>query len=254
MSDLNESEKARILSRLKKLLAMANDSGGASEQERETAMRMAHSLMAKYNMTMAEAEASGAKSDEPRTGSPLEMKDYPWMTICARALADLFFCHHFQSRSGSAGKLKHYFVGKESNVYTAQKMTKYIISSIDREGMKMARSSGADSISNYWRSFCKGAAHQVRLRCEKLRAEAEAASSTAKTPGTALVLASLYATEDRANVLFIEDKMGVKLKSVNTTMRNTSAHAAAAGRAYGDKIGLNRQIGGGSSNSNKRIK
>lgn len=254
MSDINDTEKAKLLSRLKKLMAMANDSKGASQQERETAMRMAHSLMAKYNLTMAEAEASGRKTDdEPRSGSPLETKDFPWMTTCGQSLAHLFFCEYFITRIGR-GKVKQYFVGRESNVYTAQEMTKYIIASIDREGLRVARGIGAQSISNFWRSFCKGAAAQVSLRCERLRKEAEmeTEASASKAPGTALVLASLYQSEMEQNRQLIL-RSGIELKQSSHAQRNTSRFASAAGRAYGDKIGLTRQIGG-ASRKTKQLK
>ena len=46
-----------IIEKIKKLLALAADSG-ATEGERDNAIRMAHGLLAKHNLDMAQVTAS----------------------------------------------------------------------------------------------------------------------------------------------------------------------------------------------------
>ena len=43
----------KVLERIKKMLTLGNDAG-ATEAERETALRMAYNVMAKYNLTIAD--------------------------------------------------------------------------------------------------------------------------------------------------------------------------------------------------------
>lgn len=61
----NDSEKIKILGRIRKMLALANNEG-ASEGERDNALRMAHATLAKYNLDMAEVESSGKPQQEAR--------------------------------------------------------------------------------------------------------------------------------------------------------------------------------------------
>ena len=57
----------KIMARVKKMLTLAYDKG-ATEGERDNALRMAHKYLAKYNLDIAEVEASGDKKakGEPR--------------------------------------------------------------------------------------------------------------------------------------------------------------------------------------------
>lgn len=239
--------KEKVLQRVKKMMALANDAA-ATEGERDNAIRMAHATLAKYNLSMAEADAAGTKSEEKRKGEGVVGKDYPWMRTTAGALATLFFCEYFYIRLGG-GSVKHFYVGKESNVFTAQEMTQFVIRSIDREARKVAMERTGNAGGTFWRSFCKGAADTVWHRCAKIRKEAEAAP---KTPGTALVLASVYALEQKANVQFMSDVLGIKdLKEGKHRERNTSFAAYGAGQEFGDRVNLNKQIGGTSPDQKK---
>ena len=53
----------KVLERIKKMLTLGNDAG-ATEAERETALRMAYNVMAKYNLTIADlpSEAKGERA------------------------------------------------------------------------------------------------------------------------------------------------------------------------------------------------
>lgn len=236
----NEFDKDKVLLRVKKMMALANDAA-ASEGERDNALRMAHATLAKYNLTMGEATAVG--QEETRLSNNIEGKNFPWMRTTANAVAKLFFCHYFFSTL-SGGKVRHYFVGKEANVFTAMSMAQYVIDSISKEGVREAKANGDTASGTYWRSFCKGAAHQVYRRCIEIQTTAEKAPAV---PGTALVLASVYASEAAANAAFIRDQMGTKLRTGKNRERNSSWGAYESGRQYGNKVGLNRQVGGGGS-------
>jgi hypothetical protein len=244
---------------VKKMMTLANDAG-ASEGERENALRMAHATLAKYNLTMSEAEASGKKAEEARGAEHMTGRDYPWMRTTAHAVAKLFFCEYFYILIGG-GKVKHFFVGRESNVFTAQGMTTYVIDSIDREAQRTAKARTGNSGGTFWRSFCKGAAFAVYERCDSIREEAEEESAqdaqlerltSPKSTGTALVLASVYEAERKANEEYISKNIG-PLRFTSSRQRNTAADAHAAGQEYGEKINLSRQIGE-TKDDKKRLK
>jgi hypothetical protein len=177
-------------------------------------------------------------------------KDFPWMRTTAAAVARLFFCEYLYVLV-RGGKVIHYFVGRESNTVTAREMTAYIISSIDREGRRWASESYTGS--NGWRSFCKGAAARVYTRCDAIRKDAERAPVTPSS-STALVLASVYTQETTANKAFILAKYEGKVKEKPTQQRNTNYDSFSAGREYGDKVSLNKQVSSASSNNSRRLK
>lgn len=241
-----EMNKDKILARVKKMMALANDAA-ATEGERDNALRMAHATLAKYNLTMAQAEKAGEKSQEQRLEGVLKKKStHPWERTVANAIAKLFFCEYFFIlRTGR--ETLHYFVGKESNVATSEGMFEYVVKSIDKEAQKVAKEQTGNPSGTFWRSFCKGAAYAIYERCKEIRANAE---KPAASPGTSLVLASVYASEKIANDHYIA--LHHRVREVTSHQRTPDYSAAAAGKAFGNKINLNNQIGGPTTSSNTK--
>lgn len=241
MTDKNTQEQDRILARVRKMMALANDAG-ASEGERDNALRMAHATLAKHNLTIAMAEEAGA-NPEKRDRATAESRNQPWARSVAHAVGELMFCRYFFSSCNKAGKITHNFVGREGNVRTAADMSEYVIGSIMKEANREWKKQ-ADP-GPWWTSFCKGAADQVRVRCKELRAAAEMVDKPASS-GTSLVLASFYKTEADANAKFLADKLGISLttKAVRT---KRAGDGYANGKSFGNGISLNRQVGGASA-------
>lgn len=236
MEDFN---KERVLARIKKMLALANDVA-AAEGERENALRMAHATLAKYNLSMAQVEATGGTS-ENRVLGQFELREYAWMRSVAHAVGELFFCIMFYQRV-QVKHARYVFIGKESNAHTAVEMTRFILSNIDQEGMRQARNiPGESPRGTYWRSFCKGAAARIYQRCQELINAAQAQTSEQATPGTALVLASVYQSERQANELMLRNQ-GVQLRTRTSRQQRPTVDGYTAGRAYGDRVQLHRQI------------
>lgn len=242
--------KDGILARVKKMMTLANNAA-ATEGERDNALRMAHATLMKYNLTMAEADASGAQKEEARTGEAMNVKEHPWMRTVASAIAKLFFCNFFYVASKTYNA-KYYFVGKLSNVYTAQEMTKYVIASIDKEAHRVAKETTGNASGTYWRSFCKGAAYKIYQRCVEIQTTAEAApvELLGLKTGTALVLASFYESEQKANAMFIAVQMGRRIRTGKNRQRRASADAFGRGAEFGSKISLS----GTRSSGPKQIK
>lgn len=239
MEDFN---KERVLSRVKKMLALANDAA-ATEGERDNALRMAHATLAKYNLSMAQIEATGGGVSEDRITNQFELREYAWMRSVAHAIGELFFCIMFYQRV-QVKYARYVFIGKESNARTAVDMTKFILDSIDREGMRQARNiPGESARGTYWRSFCKGAAARIYQRCQELITAAQAVSADTRTPGTALVLASVYQSERRANEIVLAEQ-GIHLRTRVSKQQRPTMDGYMAGKVYGDRVQLHRQIKG----------
>ena len=228
----------KVLARVRKMLAPANNAA-ATEGERDNAMRMAHALLAKHNLSMAEAEASGG-TEEQRGAYATKDRTSPWRRDVAHAVAGLYFCTYYFIRKGS-NECQHTFFGRESNTVTAAEMAAYVIASIAKEGKAQQRAKGAPAA--FYTSFVKGAAMRVAQRCAAIRAEAERVSSAAPATGTSLVLASLYAQERQKNEVALAE-LGMRLKATKRRDRDTGSSGFREGMSYGDRVGLQRQVTG----------
>lgn len=235
----------KIIVRIQKMLALANDLA-ATEGERDNALRMAYNLMAKYNLDIAKVEAHGKKSEEPRINFRNDSWSWLWAKQVNQIVGRLFFCKYYYGEAINGTQCHHHFVGRESNAMTAAVMADYIVNSILKEGRKI----GKQNTSPITRSFCVGAMHSLDIRVRQIIAEKEKELQGSATPGTALVLASFYKTEQDANALWLAENVG-KLKSNKVRASRVEGDAYAAGSEYGKKINLSAQVTGNSTDQKK---
>lgn len=220
----------KIIAKIKKLLIRGNDPSSA-EAEREVAMRMAHALLAKHNLDMAEVEAAGGTT-ENRGVLSATFFGRPWARQVASSIAKLFFCKYVYYSIPGSKQAKHMFIGKESNSRTAAEIAAYVVQSILSEGKSTARGRG-----NLWvRSFGLGAGLAVGIRVERMIREAtEMKFKADPNAGTALVLSNLYVMEAKKNEIVIANEFP-KLHKGHRGSSAISAEAAIKGQAYGASI------------------
>ncbi len=247
----------KIIARVKKLLTLANNDG-ATEGERDNALRMAYATLAKYNLTLSDVTQTGA-TEEARGELVVEFLGVIWARTIADHIAKLFFCKYlFVKISANTDNCRHYFIGRQSNVTTASYLAEFVVKSVHREGKERTRGM---HYSDY-RAFGLGAATRIVERCRALREEQEkeqkrapqqttsqtvpnnaTTAETVQTIGTALVLASLYQTEIEANDAFVKARYAkVKTGSAGHKVRNLTAFDA--GRECGSRVSLTPQVSG----------
>lgn len=227
------NEQERILSRVRKMLALAADAG-ATEHERDNAMRMAHATLAKYNLDIAMVEDAGGKVESEERGILRAVFfGRPWARQVAGSIADLFFCSYICATHKKAKMTQHCFIGRQSNAITAREMSAYLVDSVIKESRKFRHHGNA-----VCRSFCIGAANAISRRVDKL---IEERSQDKATPGTSLVLASLYSREAAANLVVFEEAFP-KTRLTRSGKGTNSNLGYSAGFDYGDKVSLDRQI------------
>lgn len=237
------SHESKILNRVRKMLRLARDAG-ASEGERDNAMRMIHSTLAKYNLDMSAVDATDSDSEESRKNHSADFLGKPWCLRIAQALGRLYFCHYYYQtlggNKGPAQKARHVFVGRTSNVVTAQEMAQFVVETVNREAQRYQRNLGG-SYGDY-RAFAQGAAERIRQRVHELIEESSTKGVvTAEAPGTALVLASLYQRETDANKKYLEVHK-IKLDDGRAQNFAEGSQARAAGRQFGSTVSLHRQV------------
>ncbi len=220
----------KVLERVKKMIALGNDAA-ATEAERETALRMAYNLLAKYNLSISDLPSD--QDTEARERQDVVISADRWARSLAQAVAKLFFCKYFYNGTGTSGKDKHCFVGRQSNVITARYMSEFLIKSVKREATGRYKS----PTSPQGRSFCVGTVDSIRKRVEEM-----IKTDTESTPGTALVLASLHQREADANSKWLE-QAGLSLTTSKARADNSlRASAFYDGREYGKTVSLNQQV------------
>lgn len=230
----------RIIERIRKMLALANDAG-ATEGERDNAMRMAHATLAKYNLDIAMIEASGTKKakGEERTKEVGTFYGRPWARNVCVSVAKLMFSEYVYVSAKRATDTGHYFIGRHSNAITATELARFVVESILREAKRHERSHGGGWATV--RAFAWGAARRIGERVEEIRADAEKEPVTVPTGGTALVLASVYAIEAEQNALAVATYFPT-LRTGRSGKGVYDSDAYGAGKAYGGSISLNPQL------------
>jgi hypothetical protein len=247
MTTLSNAEIDKILSRVRKMMNLANNAG-AAEGERDNALRMAHATLAKYNLELSDATAANPKAEntsEKRKQLVETFLGTLWARQIAQASAKLFFCMYFYSKiSANTDNVRHYFIGRHSNVVTAQEMSKYLIASVHREAKAYQQRVGGTYAQ--YRSFATGAMLKIYDRCNKLRAESERPAPVAATQGAASVdrsmaLAVIYKNEESENEKFLVS-LGTKVREGKARGGRVDGYAVEAGKVYGASVSLNRQL------------
>jgi hypothetical protein len=231
---IDNNDKARALSRVKKMMALANDSA-ASEGERDNALRMAHATLAKWNLSMAEALKSNpnATAEENRSHDKhaATIRDQPWARRVAAAVGSMMFCECYFIRQGK-GKVAMYFVGLDTNAAAAAELAMRVVKSIMSEAnskWKLQADPGP-----WWTNFCKGAADTVSERCKDLR------KFGGYTEGTALVLANHFENERKTNLALMNSKL--RLRTDKGREHGSLGDGYIAGRTFGKGVEINRSI------------
>lgn len=242
-----------VLKKVRKLINLAT-CAGATEGERDNAMRMAHAFLAKHNLDMSALDAKAPT--EERVSNIATFYGRPWAQLVCASIAKLMFCKYMFVTAKRATDTQHYFIGKTSNAISASLLAEFAVSSIRREGNKLRRSVNEDNA--FLRSFCLGAAHAIHTRVEqmvKASAKTTAASfadspaaTEAGKPGTSVTLATVYENEEQANAAWITAKRNGKPVKTHKNQGKgfDRMDAGRAGYAYGEKVPLNRQVGGSS--------
>jgi hypothetical protein len=223
----------KILERVRKMLTLANNEA-ATEGERDNALRMAHNLMAKHQLDMMDLDEHVREKDDPRGHFQEEGWNLQWCNQIRMHIARLFGAKYFIGKKINATRGTHHFVGRESAATTAMLMSDWII----RDTLRKCDKFAGHRLTAGGRAFGVGVAGMLSTRInEMLKKKAE---EVREFTGRDLVL--LNEDEQEANENYIEDVLGVKLKSRALRRSRLDRDGYAAGREHGKTINLNTQL------------
>jgi len=232
-------QNSKTISKMKKLMAMAE--GNANENEAMTAARQLQVLLAKHNISMSELDTPEEEKEEIES-SYESHKCRPWKRVVAMSVAKLYFCDMYFCRLGN-GKSNYFFVGTETNRTFAMQIFKLVVNSIEKESRKQSKEIYGKEDSSFVNSFWTGAMHRISQRCSDMVEEAKRGEIVDDNGANLPALVSVYEENNRRVTEFLSSKVG-KLKSANSKTRVTDTVGLSRGSKAGDRVQLNRAIGG----------
>ena len=223
-----------VRDRIKKLLAMANDSRG-NEHENETAMRMAERLMRQHNIDVADLEASTGKKTIYNWRSviiPVGEKAKPcnwspmWMGFLGVGVGRFTDCRASWMDHPEFQRCMK-FEGDETDIEYAA----WLFKMLRDHGYSESKS----VVGNHRETFRKAYALRLCERMTQLRKERDVAMKEAVTKtGTALMVVQ--------NKLALRDAEFGKQKIRNQRTKFAS-QGFNQGRAAAERVNFNRPIG-----------
>lgn len=225
---------SNIIKKISKLLARADAGRNDNEHEREIAMRQAHALLAKHGLSMADvsedeqAEALGAKG---RTS--MDVGRYVWKALVINQACKLNGCHCVRSARKSGQTV--WIIGRHLHCTVAKEMSNYLINSITQEAKRNGHN---------LKDFGNGAAAGITGQVKRILADMKKGivGDEQMSESTALVVVNQH-----------EKALAEAKETASEFFPRTASHAYSsrtgedyyAGKDYGSKVGLNRQVGGG---------
>lgn len=234
-------DTAKIVAKIRKILAYADEDRNDNENERATALRQAHALLAKHGLEMADVQVG----DDNPFGALGRVKidiSGVWKRQTVNAIGRLYGCYVFRTEGTSTISI----VGRQAKVVVARAMATYVITSIDREARAAANRSAVHG-KTFLNSFGRGAAAGVWRQVNAILAAQAAGKIDGEqlTASRALVVVNQHAlalTEAQAAARRLT---GCEFRNDRSAKASVDADAYYAGARYGSKLSLNTQLGSG---------
>lgn len=183
----NNRDLDSVIRKVQKILSKTEEGRNATEEEVDTAMRLAQEIMAKYNLDMATIEAAGSSSADDshqRIDERSETRTrFKWQQILMQAVAEANFCAYFPRREAtkdedgfrkygrdgrSVTHVVHRVIGRKGNVITTRLMFDYLCRAVEDSVPNKAKSARFSNASSSWKEGC---AHKLCERLQQKRAD-----------------------------------------------------------------------------------
>lgn len=239
---MTDAANEALFSKIDKLLEMARR--GGTEAEAAVAMRKVHELLIKHNLSMADVTAARPSGDgcvkhyEPAT------QNQPWQGLIWAAIAELYFCGHFQSRKRNRDRgvsFSHVLIGKPANIAVVRKLAAYIVEAGERLAKESAARIRKEARRVFRVSFKKGFAVRIAERATAEIRRAKEGRTTDPETGTALLVIPLY-DEAKNAVQKVIDEEQIKVEQSGSPEPPRSLSGFYAGVTAGDTVSLSPNL------------
>lgn len=227
-----------IIDRIHKLLNMTAENG-CTEDEAETALRMAAGLMAKHGIEQNQLSKVEVKN-LAKIGRRISQEFKRYQILLADAAASLYGCTCLRYSNGKYGIE---FVGRPDNIEAAEETMFWLLSQVEYfYKQNLPRGLTVSARANYRRTFKEACAHRVLHRANQLMIDMSRTDAAAResTGSTALVV------QDYFKKLREEVDEAIKTNIPNLriarTMRFTGGSGTADGLSAGDRVKLRKEV------------
>jgi len=221
VTDNNNIDKDKLISTVKKLLALAQSPNKA---EAELAAQRAYELLEKYNLEMPTDIKEDLTITEVTLKEGRTLKK--WYQYLAIVVAELYFCQILTCYNYDKTSYRLILVGRPHNVTICQSIFDYIYKAILRE----ARSIRKNAKTKYRESFKYGMASEI---AQRLRAKKKSISNE----GNALIISESALIDE-----YLKPK-GIKTVPFKNKLNHQQGFSE--GLAAGSKVSLTDQLSSG---------
>lgn len=193
-------------------------------------------MLTRHNLSMADLADEKPEEVEQAVIAESPKRIY-WKEGLLDAVATANYCHSFvrKSRSGA----KQMMIGRPVNIQSAQLQFEYLVEVVER----LARLTQGDRA--FKNAFKLGAAGRLASRIiegiEKQKQEGVVGTEST-TSVSAIVMRSLYKKLEAEVQAYIADNLKIKTRNIRTSC--SSSDGFFAGQSAGDRVSLNKQVGG----------
>lgn len=241
MTDITDSVRDNLIEKIQALLSKVPERG-ATEAEATSALEMAHKLLLKHNLSMAEVE----EIKRPEESQVIEEQEYAvaadgtprkgsagWQGILATVIGKQFFVRVLSAR----GML--YFVGRPDNVAIVRELNAWVVRQVAQLALEACYEDGREPrYEKVWMRSCRLG---IVARINQRLADMVAAHAAEDVKIRALVVR--YNDE---NTKFVEDRYGTLSRGQGQTDIHYGGYTA--GQEVGDRVSLSpasKQVEGG---------
>ena len=230
----------KLLTKIRHILARADENRNDNEHEREIALRQAETLMAKHaisHIDLSENEQRDMIGDLSDTEIARNSRDL-WPVSVMASLSKLYRCRVVKLE----GNRLHIF-GHQVNIDILKSMTEYCVKSIRRE-MQTAYEHHPGFKSNRRRfntSFGNGASNGIGQQVKQLIEQRDRGDIPEMEKSTALVIVDQYKHQQ----FQVNDHLKTVYPQLGRSRGSRSTDSAGhhAGKRFGESIHLGSQLG-----------
>ena len=239
-----DSNMEKIIEKVRKLLARADEARNDNPHEREIAMRQAHAMLAMHGLEMAQVGDVDAQTNYLGAlvkGTFAMRTRGVWEAGIYDQVAKLNGCKSVREPARNGNPSKVYIFGRKVRAEVIRQMTISVVDSIIREARKTD-----NAVVSFGIGAWSGVAEQVRgilASMGKGQIDGQQLSGS-----MALMVIDQHKQSLIESARIMHDAFPRLGKGGSSRARDSGAYAA--GRDYGSRIGLNGQIGHG---GNKRL-
>ncbi|MBN3948427.1 MAG: DUF2786 domain-containing protein [Nostoc sp. NMS7] len=207
-----------------------------NEAEAIAAFSKAQELLTRHNLSVSDLADSTPEQVLEQTISQSSKRVY-WQENLLHAVATANYCHCFIRKNGIDAK--QVMLGRPVNIKSAKLQLEYLVEAVER----LANGSNGDRA--FKNAFRLGASQRLSSRITegfKKQKEEGISANDQQESVSAIVVRSLIEKLDAENKAYADN---LKIKKRNTRPSCSSSEGYQAGQSAGDRVSLNKQIGGG---------